>query len=691
MSKSDHPLGIVSFLFALSIGFWGAALVKFVGTLQDWFFTDLFNSMMLVAGAVFLADIVCIMWWYAKYIHRIQGAPTLESYFLDFGICAMFNVAATQWTEYKVFLTSTLFGSALLFVRFFKIYRSPEANDTDRRILIRAGIGLAVAMTICMLALGIVASVIVFRSQEPEALIGAAKLFQKTLYPYLVICLSGIGVVLTFWLREKIEAAGDMHEYYRRRFVPMELYWPYGLASDTETRGRIIHSARKGLDRFYRLFRGGPRKLDHDRVRSRVHPEGDLRVQSYILATPSWTLNGQSIVEDEEVEKKAFMVGVSHWLDDLMDGKEELEIYRTLKTAEGYGLTLEGSQQIFRRIYGDIIVNHTNRGFLDRLIDDIAECVHLPENKKYLFFSLNRVAIGAALFGPKLKHDGRQELLEEHNSRLVSMVMSEDPTFKDPWYRDLLNLLTDMRADPDGLGKVLVGLTTKTVQEMAMASERYHVRFATSLLYSMLYTPLLYFHDIDNEIECSEMVPLDAFDVSYQAIVPWLERMRDLLRRNDAPRDMRRDSRLMQLEMAFRCFKPSLPKVIVPAIESVYVIADKRAHPRVPAELPVRCTVHADAETTREVVGQLANVSLGGLAVLLAEKLASGTMLRLQMELPGRPVTADGTVVWQDLQSKGIGKGPHGIQLLRFLDEADRIQYKRFLSQAAADHAAKTA
>ncbi|MFQ5852927.1 MAG: hypothetical protein ACE5JU_20395 [Candidatus Binatia bacterium] len=576
MSKSDQPLGIVSFLFALSIGFWGNDMVTYIQHLPpDWIFGNVVQSLTLLAGLFFLTDIVCIMWWYGKYIHKIQTTATLGTYFLDFGVCAMFNVAATRWTNYQIFLGATLIGSFLLGLRFLMLYRSFDASDTDRRILRRAGLWLAIAMGICVMALGTVASVILLHQKGPTELLQAAELFKGSFYPFLVICLSGIGIGLTVTFRERIQVSGEMHEYYRRRFVPMELHWPEGLSGDAEARGRIIHSTRRGLERFGGLFRGGPKKLEHDRVRSRVHPEGDLRVQSYILATPSWTVNGQNVVLDDEVEKKAFMVGMSHWIDDLVDGREELDVYKRLARAEGFGLTLHGAEEVFKGTYKDIVVNHTNREFFDTLIQGIENSAQLPENRQYLFFSLNRVAVGSAIFGPKVRYDARQELLEGHNSKVEEMIRNEDPGGRDPWYQDVLSLLTDMRADPDNLGKVLLGLTTKTVQEMAMASEGLRVCFALSVLYSLLYAPLLYFHDVDGELECNEIVPLETFDVSYHAIIPWLQRMRDLIRRDDAPRDLRRDSRLEQLQMAFLCFKPNLPPVAIHALEKVYIISGK--------------------------------------------------------------------------------------------------------------------
>lgn len=114
-----------------------------------------------------------------------------------------------------------------------------------------------------------------------------------------------------------------------------------------------------------------------------------------------------------------------------------------------------------------------------------------------------------------------------------------------------------------------------------------------------------------------------------------------------------------------------------------------RRHPRFPAELPVRCFVRGDADATREVLGHTQNVGLSGLLLLLPERLEPGTVLRLRLGLPQGLVTADGTVIRQVSQPTGEGKIPHGIRLMRFQEDADLVQYRRFLSEIAAGQAAK--
>ena len=521
----------------------------------------------LLAGIVFLGNIVCIMWWYAMYIYKIQLTATMLTYALDFGVCAMFNIAGNKWTEPTVFLLSVVGASLLLGWRFHNLYKSHEANDTDRRILRAASVWLSVAIGICLAFLGLL---VIFSGRHIQPLLDSG-----LLHPGLVVVLSLIGIWLTVWFREQIRVSAQIHEAQddgSQRFIPMDLHWPTDLVSDAGAKHLVTNETRLGLEQFHALFRGDPGELDHDRLRSRVHSEGDLRVQSYILAIPSWTPGDDPTVKTDEIRNKAFMVGISHWIDDLVDGRGELSIYNKLKSIDDFGMNIEYASDTFKILYEKIITKNTNRKFFEKLYDKIENAATLPDNRKYLFFSLNRVAVGAVIFGPKIKERDRQKVLEAHNTALVNLIAKEGSSVNanKRWYRELQELLTSMRAEDAGLGKTLLGLTTKTVQEMALASEGHNVCFGRSVLYSLLYAPMLYFHDVDGELMCQEMVPLEIFDVNYDSICPWLEQMSKLIAYEHGPKDSRQSSRQEQLKMAFRCFAPNLPPLVRDAFADIY-------------------------------------------------------------------------------------------------------------------------
>ncbi|MCI0410755.1 MAG: response regulator [Acidobacteria bacterium] len=110
----------------------------------------------------------------------------------------------------------------------------------------------------------------------------------------------------------------------------------------------------------------------------------------------------------------------------------------------------------------------------------------------------------------------------------------------------------------------------------------------------------------------------------------------------------------------------------------------RRRHPRFAAKIPVQCTIQSHGEVGRELMGQTENVSLAGLLLWLPEPMPPGTAVRLRLELPGSPVTAKGTVRWQDAQPAQDDRFRHGIQLTRFTGDSAPVRYRRFLSQLLA-------
>lgn len=128
----------------------------------------------------------------------------------------------------------------------------------------------------------------------------------------------------------------------------------------------------------------------------------------------------------------------------------------------------------------------------------------------------------------------------------------------------------------------------------------------------------------------------------------------------------------------------SLAQIVELAAKRAQRTAGSRAFSRFQVELPVRCCVPGDAETTREIAGQTGNVSLDGVLLFLPERLPPGIVLSLQLALPKGPLPAEGAVVWQDAQATDNGRFRHGIRLVRFTDDSGLMVYRRYLSQIAA-------
>lgn len=524
----------------------------------------------LAAGVLFVIDTACVYWWYYRYIYQVQMTPKLPTFFYDFGVCAAFNLAAARWTDPGVFFVASAFGSGFLLLRFCNLYRSPESNNSDRRILNSAMKRLAFWSAVMLGTASFLFMVALLQSES------IARDFNPLFYPLLTGGLAVIGISLTFRFRERIRLSVERHAVLGRRFKPMKLKWPEPLLQDEEARRQIKNCVREGLEDFQKMF--AEPGLSHDRLLSRVHAEGDLSVQCLILGIPSWTKaqsngKGSSVVESVEIKHKAFMVGLSHWLDDLLDGREERAIYDRIVAAEAWDRVFSADETdargAFELIYRDVVVTHTDKAFYDRLVKAVAAQSEVPNNVRFLFSSLNRVAVGAMLFSPKFPAEDRKSLLNRHNLALAETIRKCAPPAANPLWKDkVTRLLNQLERGPDELGDALMGLTTKTVLEMGMASEGPDVELPLSVLFSLLYAPLLYFHDIDGEIETGEMAAVNPFDVNYEAVIPWLEQIVALIQERH---DERLDSRLLQMEMAFHCFESCLPDVAKKRLKAIYL------------------------------------------------------------------------------------------------------------------------
>jgi hypothetical protein len=377
--------------------------------------------------------------------------------------------------------------------------------------------------------------------------------------------LSLIGIVLTLSLRSKIDVAVDIYSAKQAPISPAHLAWPASVSTEAERKqvqeqhGRIRHRVKAGIESFDDLFR---QFRKHDRIHSRVHSETERRVQSYILALPSCETEEHS----EEIEKKAFMVAVSHWLDDLVDGRSEVDVWKQLQKGPLLSDKQAEAEKLFELIYRPLIVKHTDRKFYSHLYEMICRSCPLSFNLRYMLLGLNRVAYGSCLFSPRIPHADRWRILNKrHNLFLKEWNVEGVGKHLENEVEGIL----DEIAVGDDAGPILLGLTTKTVQEVALSSENAELNVSLSILFSILYVPLIYYHNIVEELDNNEMVPLQAFDTDSDLWIPWLSRVRKAIDTFDT--SSRKKMRTKQIEMAYRCFEPMLPKSIRPNLQKIYV------------------------------------------------------------------------------------------------------------------------
>lgn len=552
---SINPKPIISLMFAISVGFWASQLAQhpaFANTGNSKWINEITpeECLTLVSGVLFLLDLLCIVWWYAKYIYRVQPKVSFGAYFLDFVICSMFALAANSWTQPTIFLLATLLASGLLFWRFVGLYYCESASMMDRYIISKARVALLFALAVASISLAMAdrfasnSGINVFKYSIPGVL-------------------SLIGVVLTLYLWKKIDVAVAIYVAKHGINTPTYLSWPALETSDIKEevkrqRTLIRQQTNKGLERFDNLF---SQIGKYDRIHSRVHSDTELRVQSYILGLPSCVEQDHA----EEIEKKAFMVATSHWLDDLVDGRNEIMIWKQLQNSPSLSDNQEQAEKLFQQIYQRIIIKHTDRQFYNQLYEQICASCTFKFNRKYMFLGLNRIAYGSIIFSPKISYSQRVETLDKHNVFLKEWNDEDKGDFE----KEAENILDEIAGSGEA-GSILLGLTTKTVQEVAFSSENHEMDISLSILFSILYAPLIYYHNIVQELQNDEMIPLQAFDTDFDVWVPWLRRTRKAINTFENG-DGRQQMRLKQIEMAYKCFEPLLPSPIAAEICDVYL------------------------------------------------------------------------------------------------------------------------
>jgi hypothetical protein len=264
-----------------------------------------------------------------------------------------------------------------------------------------------------------------------------------------------------------------------------------------------------------------------------------------------------------------------------LDGCKEATVVRALRLNGGFDFGVRNGnvnanrvRELFDKIYRREIQQHTGRRTYRALVEQkLAWAVPDPQNAKYMYLGLVRVGAGAAMFSPRITKRIRDQICVDHNEALRTLA-SSDATVDLKWRGEIVDLLRRMNQGQDNPGRILLSLTTKTAQELAMSSEKLPLNFPLSVLYSLLYAPLLYFHDVQKEVECREIISLDNFSVNFDRILGWLGEIRELCL-DERSGDNRWRQRRQQLEMAYHCFGPRLPQSVREALEGIYLKSEE--------------------------------------------------------------------------------------------------------------------
>lgn len=123
---------------------------------------------------------------------------------------------------------------------------------------------------------------------------------------------------------------------------------------------------------------------------------------------------------------------------------------------------------------------------------------------------------------------------------------------------------------------------------------------------------------------------------------------------------------------------------------------DKRKHPRVQLEIPVKYKLVNRSEQViyllehkkDELTGASRDLSAQGLFLISDQRLSQGDILKLEVALPDgeAPVKAFSEVVWSS--DSGLASGEHGSGLnFMALRDEDQLRMTRFIARTLADEA----
>ena len=278
----------------------------------------------------------------------------------------------------------------------------------------------------------------------------------------------------------------------------------------------------KGIEEGREMFISDLKKFGFEKYHiSKVHPESDLEVQSFILAIPS-------IKYPEEIVLKTYATYSSHFMDDYMDG--HLFDDRTINN--------------IRLVRKDLNAVLKELGVLGDFCHHIASVVNFPAG---MYKAEHRIIYGG-LIQQANKNHSMPKFKENQNLYLNEHL---DLAIKD--LDKKLGRIIKRNVDP-----LSFFTTTKTVQEHLLACEdKYMPEMAE--LYNLLSGPALYYHNSDVEMILGEM----NFHGNNAPTDKGMANMIDIFNKHIGDfSDDRLEYRIKQVKFFINTFDDRLPKAI---------------------------------------------------------------------------------------------------------------------------------
>lgn len=283
----------------------------------------------------------------------------------------------------------------------------------------------------------------------------------------------------------------------------------------------ILRVVREARSEFETLLASSCDPCKYPPHLSSVHSYDDVEVQALILVIPS--LNAA------KMRMKAFLTYATHWIDDLFDRfKFEPAIKEKIKSER---LNLKSVLLILGCEFSEMFQSLFRYS------------VHPAAIEK---------GIHRLLYGGLINHADslleQQQYLREHADLFVNDLHPH------------LQMEISQKLDP-----LILSLTNKSAQEFWCACEDTYDPNVVAL-YSLLYTPALYFHDDEQERLEQELQFVDTPLPSVDELIIMIQFFRTM---NDQYNDPRRTLRAKQLRILLEAFEGVLPAEISRAYRTV--------------------------------------------------------------------------------------------------------------------------
>jgi len=282
---------------------------------------------------------------------------------------------------------------------------------------------------------------------------------------------------------------------------------------------QFVDNARKQVEQELR------EKEEESHI-SHVHTYSDLRIQAFLLSIPSLQF-------PLEILLKTKLVYLSHRFDDSVDQP------RILQTVQEVIAYKDDPKQLLH-LFGNV----------GKYIASGIETCPFPEA---VYLGFQRIAYGSMFINTGIERD-LEAFLEEY--KRISFN----------------GLDRDVQSSLETISPLSYALTSKTVQEIWFGCETAYNRTLAEL-WTLLFTPGVLFHDIDEEKEAGELYYSHEYTPPIRDINKMIEIAEAFLPNYE---DSRIKQRHHQLQCFIKAFRPVLPDSTYRAYENLEQQLQKR-------------------------------------------------------------------------------------------------------------------